>query len=458
MLLLIVALGIIGLMWSRNEYQDITREIQNLTRENVTLLAQIISQGIIQFGEVNLDKINLPETSRAANLMAVFIDYHGDLYELTPGVINPDNTEIFMELFEEYQDIDYSYAVIDSVRFQSASAYAIAPVINSKNQVIGKICLIVPISHLEAYNTRLWWLLLTVIALVTLIGIGASVILTRYFSKHFTQAQTLSALVANGDYHLRIPEKGPTELKDLAHHLNLMAERLQEQLDTRKKLLANITHELARPLAGLSLGIQSLRKGAIKDPNLADDLLVSMDLTIRRFESLIDDITLAAHPETSPIELHFSELVIESFLKSITTRYWSLAESRNLKLVTQIEEGLLPLFVDEKRLNQIIGNLMDNAIKFTPPGKTIHINANFQNENHLCISIIDGGSGLSEEEIDHIFEPFYQGNAGRRVKQGMGLGLSIAQQLTTALNGELTLQNYPGGGTIANLILPIGHP
>ena len=444
-------------MWSRNEYRDITQEVQNLMRENVTLLAKIISQEIIQFGEVELDRLNLPETTQGGRLKAVYLDNQGNLFELTPGALDPIYSEIFIELFEEYQNSDNSYAIIDNLRFQPDSAYAIAPVINSQNTVIGRVCLLIPISNLKSYNIRLWGLLLVVIALVTLIGIGVSVLLAGYFSRQFTEAQKLSALVANGDYHQRIPEKGPTELQNLAHYLNLMAGKLQDQLNTRQKLLANITHELARPLAGLRLGIESLRKGAIKDPNLADDLLVSMEMTICRFESLIDDITLAAQPETRPIELHFSELVIKSFLKGLVVRYWTLAESRNIKLVTIIEENLPTIFIDEKRLNQIIGNLMDNAIKFTPPGKTIQITAEKKDEKNLRFSIIDGGSGLVEDEIEHIFEPFFQGEVGRHIKQGMGLGLSIAQQLTEAHNGNLTLENHTGGGTIAILILPINN-
>ena len=106
-----------------------------------------------------------------------------------------------------------------------------------------------------------------------------------------------------------------------------MAEKLQEQLKTRRTLLANVAHELARPLAGLQLGIESLRKGAIKDSDLADDLLVNMGQTIRHFEGLVDDITLAAHAETQPIELHCTALAVEPFLQGIATRYWTLAES-----------------------------------------------------------------------------------------------------------------------------------
>jgi signal transduction histidine kinase len=237
--------------------------------------------------------------------------------------------------------------------------------------------------------------------------------------------------------------------------LNQMAEKLQEQLKTRRTLLANVAHELARPLAGLQLGIESLRKGAIQDPDLADDLLVSMGQTIRRVEDLIDDITLAAQPDPSRIELHPTALAVEPFLQGVSTRFWSLAESRGSRLEVQVEAGMPFVLADEKRLNQIVGNLVDNAIKFTPHGKTIRLSAECAEDGYGRLLVHDGGIGISPDEAEHLFEPFYQGDVGRRIKQGMGLGLSIAQQLAQAHGGCLTLENSPEGGTLAILTLPV---
>jgi signal transduction histidine kinase len=268
------------------------------------------------------------------------------------------------------------------------------------------------------------------------------------------RAQRLAASVARGNYELRIPEKGPTELRNLSHYLNQMAEQLQEQLKTRQTLLANVAHELARPLAGLQLGIESLRRGAIQDADLADDLLVDMGQTIRRLERLIDDVAVAARPERNPIELEHTALSVEPFLKGIATRYWSPANSQELKLDVWVEPGLPPVWADERRLNQIIGNIMDNAIKFTPPGNTIRLSAEHVDGANIRFQVHDGGQGISAEEASHLFEPFYQGDVGRRIKQGMGLGLPIAQQLALAHGGSLTLQNHPDGGTLVTLVMP----
>ena len=457
-ILLATSLGAIGFVWSRNEYQVITGELQNLLRERVDLLSNVVGHELSEQGNVQLVKMEFPQVHIEENMRAAYIDNSGALYELVPGTVNPKEEDLFLELSAEYNITNDSIAKLVTVDSETTNVYAASPVLNNQGQQIGTVCLLMPIGYLDSYISRLRWLLLGAILFVVLLGAGGSTLLTNYFSRQFSQAQGLAANVANGDYHLRIPEEGPTELRDLSHYLNQMAEKLQGQLKMRQTLLANVAHELARPLAGLQLGIESLRKGAIQDPDLADDLLVNMGQTIRRLGSLIDDVALAAHPENKPLELNQTALAIGPFIQGIVARFWAVAESRGIKLEVQLEADIPPVYADEKRLNQIIGNLLDNAIKFSLGGSVVRVSAECANENNLQILVHDGGTGISLEESEHLFEPFYQGDIGRRIKQGMGLGLAIAHQLTQAHGGNLELKNHPEGGTLAILTLPIANP
>ncbi len=453
-LLLIISLGAIGFIWSRNEYRVITGELLNLMHERVTLLSNIVSHEFAEHGEVRLDKAEFPIVNQEKNLLAVYIDTSDRLYELVPGTVSSVQQDAFRQFSAEHPVYDTSYATLIHPEFESTSVYAAAPVFDPQHEQIGIVCLILPIGDLDSYIVRLRWLLLGAIVVVAFVGVGVSFLLTNYFSLQFSRAQGLAANVASGDYQLRIPEAGPTELRDLSRYLNQMAEKLQEQMKTRQTLLSNVAHELARPLAGLQLGIESLRKGAIQNPELADDLLVSMGQTIRRFEALIDDITLAAQPATRQIELHRKALAVEPFLQGLATRFWSLANSREVRLEVRVDAGLPPVSADERRLNQIMGNLLDNAIKFTPPGKTVRLSAECAEGASVRLMVHDEGQGIPPEEAWQIFEPFYQGDIGRRIKQGMGLGLSIANQLAQAHGASLVLENHPEGGALAILTLP----
>jgi len=454
-LLLVISLGAISFFWSRNEYRVISEELSRLTGKQAEWLSQIISHEIEEQDQIQIGQVEFSETQSNDRMFAVYIDEAGSLTDLTPGSVSPQLAERFLQLSGKFPLTGQSYASLVSSGLEATNVYAAAPVFDAQNRVIGKVCILMPIGKLDAYILRLRWLLISAILVVALLGVGISTLLTNYFSSQFSRAQELAARVSEGNYHLRIPEGGPKELRELAQYLNAMAEKLQAQLRTRQTLLANVAHELARPLAGLQVGVESLRKGAIQDPDLADDLLVSMGQTIQRLGGLIDDITLAAKPLDRPIELERIELAVEPFLKGVATRFWTVAESRRIRLEVRVDADVPPVCADEKRLNQIIGNLVDNAIKFTPRGKVIRLAAERADDSYVRLMVHDGGKGIQPEEAEHLFEPFYQGGLGRRTKQGMGLGLSIAQQLAQAHGGRLALENHPAGGALAILTLPI---
>ncbi len=454
-IVLVISLGAIGFIWSRNEYQVISDELQQLVGARAGLLSGIVSHEIEEHDQIRVDPGEFPEAKLYDNMLAVYIDSSGGVTELTPGSVSPRQSEQFLKIYTEYPLTEQTYVSLVDLGFESTSVYAAAPVLDTQNRIIGRVCILMPIGKLDTYIQRLRWMLIAAILLVTLLGVGVSALLTQYFSRHFSRAQELAAKVTEGDYGLRIPEDGPAELRDLAHYLNVMAEKLRTQLSTRRTLLANVSHELARPLAGLQIGIESLRKGAIKDPELADDVLVSMGQTVQRLGDMIEDITLAAQPGNLPIVLKRTELAVEPFLKGVATRFWAAAELRSTRIEVRVDADVPHIWVDEKRLNQIVSNLVDNAIKFTLRGKVIRLSAELADEDHVRIMVHDGGKGIQSDEANHYFEPFFQGAMGRHIKQGMGLGLSIAQQLAQVHGGTLTLENHPAGGAIAILTLPI---
>ena len=219
-LLLIISLGAIGFVWSRNEYQVITRELENLMGERAALLAKVVGHEITEQDTLQPNEKEFPQVHLEEGVLAVYIDDSGSLYNLIPGTVSPKQADLFLDISSEYQITDVSYTTLVSTEFETTSVYAASAVYNDENQRIGVVCLLMPIGHLDNYISRLRWLLIGVILFVVLIGAGVSALLTSYFSSQFSRAQGLAATVAHGDYQLRIPEEGPTELRDLSHYLN----------------------------------------------------------------------------------------------------------------------------------------------------------------------------------------------------------------------------------------------
>ena len=456
-LLLAISLTTVGFLWSRNEYRIITDELQSMVIDRATLIADIASHELAEEGEIGPEYFALSQEIEIASnrLHVVYIDPSGAFVTLSRGKIEGTVRDEFQEIYYKEGLSETSYVELVDKDTEVSHIYAGAPVFDTNGRVLGMICVLYPLSRMEMFIAQQRWMLVGTILLIALLGIGISVFLANNVSRHFLNVQKLAGTVAEGNYYLRIPESGPRELHDMAHYMNTMAARLSEQATIRQNLLSNVAHELARPLAGLQLGIESLRKGALRDLNLTDDMLFNMGMSLNHLSGLIEDIALAAQPANRPILLKRTAVAVEPFLKGVAARFWTLAQSRGVHIEVKVEPNLPPVDADEKRLNQIIGNLLHNALKFTPHGRNVYLSAELAEARAIRIIVRDCGVGISNEEAAHLFEPFYQGQSGRRIKQGMGLGLAIAHQLAQAHGGDLTLENDPEGGAVAILTLPV---
>jgi signal transduction histidine kinase len=331
--------------------------------------------------------------------------------------------------------------------------YAAVPVRSDDGILLGAICLVDPLGEFEAGVRRtrlgLFWLGVS-LAGVSLLG---SLWLSARLTRRIDDAKELASRVADGDYGLRLAEEGPEELAQLASHLNRMAAELDAEHNARNIVIGNVTHELARPLGGLQLGIDSLRSGAMRDPDLADELLESMSKSVQRVDDMVEDLALASRRSHQPVPLKIGRVAIESFMRGLISRHWPTANSRGVHLRLDLEQGLDAFPADERRLSQIMGNLLDNALKYSPLGGEIVIGVH-KHPGEIVFTISDEGPGISDKDLEHIFEPFFQGREGQRAQAGLGLGLSIVRQLVEAHRGQVSLTNRPDGGLRSEVRFP----
>jgi signal transduction histidine kinase len=393
-------------------------------------------------------------TALASNLEVYYLTTDLRLRSLTDQALEEEDQQIAMQLGKSALQGSTVSKEVYSQDFSHETLYAAAPVFDRSGKVIGAVCLSLSLKEFEATIKRtrssLVGFTAGMAALSLILGVMLATLLTRPLSK----AQHLAARVAGGDYDVRLPEKGPQELAELASYLNRMADELQLQTRQRKIVLANLTHELARPLGGLHLGVESLREGAIQDPALADDMLKDMDQTIQRMEALIDDLSLAARPLSVPLKLNLHPVAVEPLLQGLKSRFWPRAESLGVRLEVSLPTDVPEVMADELRLFQIVSNLIDNAVKFSPQGGKVILSAEIVGSS-LRLTVEDHGPGIPERDLERVFEPFFQGESPAKIRQGMGLGLSIAHRLALAHHGSLGLRNLPGGGLLASLILPL---
>ncbi len=444
-------IGVASYIWFSQQEQTAERVLRNQLKERARLLATLID--VNQFSSYGL-KLPASYSSVEGNVRVVLLTPELQVRNLSDRALTPDQVEVTLDMGARALKGEAFTREVYSEDRSSEIIYAAAPLYDLGGRVVGAVCLILPLQDFEAnmVNTRSEVLLIVagLSLLSLLLGVAVAVFLTR----PLTQAKQLAGRVAGGDYSLRLAEEGPRELAELAGHLNRMASELEKQADARRMVLANVAHELARPLGGLRLGVESLRNGAMSDPGLADDLLGEMDKTIEGMASLTDDLSLASRPITQPPTLHMEPVEVVSFMANLHSRFSMRAEGKGVHLTRALPSALPTIVADESRLMQIMSNLMDNAIKYTPAGGCITLSACVR-DSKLSLEVRDTGPGIPADELPHLFEPFYRGGSSTQDSPGTGLGLVVARQLTEAHSGQLDLANRPEGGMLARLTLPL---
>jgi len=333
-------------------------------------------------------------------------------------------------------------------------ADALAPVIGTDGQILGYVRISYHRLSLTDQIYQMRYILTGILAGGLLLGaiIGAALAIT--VSKPVERVTHTVYTLANGERNETLPESGATEMRRLAHSVNALMERLRNLETARKRLLSNLVHEIGRPLGALRMGIEALSHGANRDEKFYEELLAGMDQETVRLQRLLEDLSHLHEQTLGVLELDQRPLDLLKWLPETLSPWQQLALQKRLHWELKLPESLPAIQADPLRLGQVIGNLVSNAIKFTPSGGRVSIEAGKEQENvWLCVK--DNGPGIPPEEQKNLFIPFMRGKQGRRFPQGMGLGLSIARELVEAHGGRLELESEAGWGSSFKIILPL---
>ena len=232
---------------------------------------------------------------------------------------------------------------------------------------------------------------------------------------------------------------------------------LDAQLRQQERWVGDVAHELKTPLTALLLVGDSLA-AQVNDRNAR--LVERLQRELLRLQELVSDLLeLSRLENTLPgTGMRLAAVDLQALVEQVWAGLRPLAEQRNIALEVVAPEAL-ELRADGSRLHRALLNLLDNAVRYSPDGQALQVQ--ISSRNGWCrIGVRDRGPGLSEDDLEHMFERFYRGDPSRVKSQrtGSGLGLSIAQQIATTHGGRIQAGNHPGGGALIELILPTGGP
>lgn len=325
---------------------------------------------------------------------------------------------------------------------------------------MGKIHVALSIEKYKKDFIRLTKAIIGVASLALLLGMVFSYMVFRKTTRPIVELNEAAGKIYAGDYHYRPEISSGDEVKSLADIIYRMTDRILEEKESVERanaskdmFLANMSHEIRTPMNSI-IGFADVLKSEVKDEKALEKVEIIRSSSKNLLE-IINDILDFSKIEAGAMEIVESEFTLAGTLKNIEDMFKFKAEEKDVLFNIEIDQSCPEnLIGDEKRLMQILLNLVGNAFKFTHQGRIV-VKSDYHNGN-LNISVGDTGIGISEEKQDIIFKPFKQADVSTtREYGGTGLGLSISRTLAEKMGGELIVQSTPGVGSLFRLSVPV---
>jgi signal transduction histidine kinase len=292
-------------------------------------------------------------------------------------------------------------------------------------------------------------------------GLGAAgvalllgVFLSRSLTQPLRELTAAAEAVARGELGVETPVYAKDELGQLAQAFNRMSSDLATAEQQRRQMTADIAHELRTPLSLILGHTEAIADGVL--PATAETMGVIHD-EARRLARLVDDLRTLSLADAGQLSLSLQPLHVGHLLRRIAAAHQPQAAEHGITLRCEVADDLPLAWADADRVAQVLGNLLSNALRHTPSGGSITLQAE---PDAACVrlGVADTGPGIADEDLPRVFERFYRGDASRqRASGGSGLGLAIARSLVLAQGGAIWAESQPGQGATLWFTLPVAE-
>jgi len=307
------------------------------------------------------------------------------------SVIEP--RERFAEALERGTSIQTMY----SRQLEANIVDVLVPARKSDGQVIGVVRMSYHLENVYGQFLTLRYIIIGILAIGILLGVIMAMLLALNLGNALHQLTYSVQQLTTGKEYRPPLEQGPEEIRVLMRSINSLVERLRDLENMRRKLLTNLIHELGRPLGSLLMAIQALQAGAGQDEAMRVDILAGMEEEMSILQRLLDDLTGLHNQLLDVLELKTQPIILTQWLPNVLRTHQEAANVKGLLWQVTISDELPTIEADPNRLAQAVGNLVNNAIKFTPSGGTVSVNTGVR-DNEVWIRVNDTGPGIPLDE------------------------------------------------------------
>ena len=288
--------------------------------------------------------------------------------------------------------------------------------------------------------------------IAAMVALALGFILFRQITSPLNALTHATQKIAAGDLKARAVVSGEDEISRLGRSFNAMAENLDHSEIARRNMLADVAHELRNPLGVIQSHLEAMLDGVF--PTTPEQIASLHDETLL-LNRIIDDLRDLALADAGQLSLHREMTDLRALIERTTESFQAQATAHQITLRQDLAEGLPPLKIDAQRIEQVLRNLISNALRYTPAGTQVTVKLS-RVGNMARVEVSDTGSGIPADAVHHVFERFWRGDKSRaRALGGSGLGLAIAKQWVEAHGGQIGVASEMGTGTTFWFTLPL---
>lgn len=333
--------------------------------------------------------------------------------------------------------------------------YTYAPIIHDRGGIIGVVLMSSSLSNIEDLLSRIRNMLNLYSAVISVCIIIISFVISSFITQPIKELTQGIEKMSQGHLDQRVNISGSEELRRLGQSFNIMSEKLENLDRVRNEFVSNASHELKTPLSSMKILTESLLHTEIDDPSIYTEFLTDIDNEIDRLNAIITDLFALVHMDEGYRHGKNEPIVIQDLILKSIKGLQILAEKRDIGLATSFDEDKLIIEGNEMQIQQVIINIVDNAIKYTPNGGKVRVEA-YKSMDSAIIKVSDTGVGIPQEDILNIFDRFFRVDKARsRETGGTGLGLSIAHKIVLMHDGNIHITSKMGKGSTFYVELPL---
>ncbi len=334
--------------------------------------------------------------------------------------------------------------------------------VRAAHSPVRHVRLTVPLFTVARTLSKIQRMAIATMVITMLLAAWLSFHIATSLTRPIHQMEDMARRVAEGDLDQHLPVKSSDEVGRLAGSLNLMTARLRDMVgqlkkerDARQAFTADVSHQLRTPVTALRTTCEALLAGGIRDPAVATDFLQALERQSERLSVLLDDILTITRLDAEAERGHRAPVEVNELLREVAREMEPVAAEKQIRFRIETVAPVMA-YANRQQLEQVLANLIDNAVKYSPAGGSVEMGAASE-DRWVRVWVQDHGIGIPRSDLSRIFDRFYRSsNSETRHLSGTGLGLSIVKEIVKAHGGQVSVESTVGVGSRFSFTLPSG--